>query len=628
MSQILDSVWSELYRATEYDPVKWSEEHMRPLGSSLGNRVDKEAYPWLWPILEAYASDDCWKIVVQASAQSGKTFAMLCCMGWRISEQPSNMIVALNTDDMSTKFARSRFNPMMDACGPVSAVLPERATGGRSRAAGDRLLKEVYFKNGTFLMIGAANESFLRSHSVKCVFGDEASDWEKGAIENAIARANTFGSAKKIWISSTPLNEGDGRGGEFAAEWKLGSQEVWSLGCLKCGELIPCQFRKVLTWNQSARNNDGTWNLDKVRRSVRLRCPKCGHKHKNTRENVAKMNRTGGYLAMNKDADEGVRSFRFNKISLLPSIHKWSQLVTDFLRAKEELDFGNEKPMQSFVNLHLGESWMVGGFDEKISVTTDRKNVRLGAKRWIRTAGVDVQSDHYWVVIRDWSADGDGNSVLRAFARCESPLEIELLLEKWKVGNPDNPRDRSNLKVGVDCAFNPEEVLPMCAAHGWMALRGDPSPGGWKRYDHQVKRRDGSLVDVVSRPYSQVKKASFGRRHQGIAYYMTINVADMGTLVLRLRSRQVRPVSPRWESPIEALGQWEKDYVRQIWARKIIKETDKKGRPIYYPQKRGRDDHAYSCEMYSLAIAVWAGVLIGDRRNTEILVEKGRKIAR
>lgn len=627
MSQLVDSAWSELYRPTEWDPVAWSVEHMRPLGSSLGNRVDKEAYPWLWEILRAYADPSVWKIVVQAAAQSGKTFAMLCCLGWRISEQPTNMLVALNTDDMTTKFARSRFNPMMDACGPVAAVLPERATGGRSRAAGDRLLKEVYFRNGTFLMMGAANESFLRSHTVKCVFGDEVSDWVPGSVENAIARANTFAD-KKIMFTSTPLNEGDGnRGDEFAREWKLGSQEVWSLGCVVCKKLIPCNFREVIKWDSLAKNSDGTWNLSKVRNSVRLVCPHCGHRHKNTRSNSEKMNRLGGYVAMNKEADPGVRSFRFNKISLLPSIHRWSQLVVDFLRAKEELDFGYEQPMASFVNLHLGESWMVGGFEEKVSVTTDRKNVQLGARRWIRTAGVDVQSDHYWVVIRDWSADGDGNSVLRAFARCESVVAIERLLEHWKVGNPDSPRDPRNLRVGVDCAFNPEEVLPMCAAHGWLAVKGDPNPGGWRRYDHQVKRRDGTVVDIVSRPYSKVKKASFGRRHRGLAYVMNLNVSDLGSLVLRLRHKQVRPRSPRWEVPVEALGQWDKDYIRQINARKIVKEVDSKGRIIYYPKKRGRDDHAYSCEMYSLSVAVWAGVVIADPRHTGVVVEKGRKVS-
>lgn len=284
--------------------------------------------------------------------------------------------------------------------------------------------------------------------------------------------------------------------------------------------------------------------------------------------------------------------------------------------------------MASFVTLHLGESWQAGALDEKVKVVTDKKNVQLGAKRWIRTAGVDVQVDHYWVVIRDWSADGNGNSVLRAFARCESQIELERLLEKWNVGKTGDPRDRRNLKIGVDCAYNPEEVLPMCAAHGWMALRGDSSPGGWKRYDHQVKRRDGSVVDVVSRPYSQVKKASFGRRHKGLAYYMSLNVADLGTLVLRLRDKKVRPRSPRWETPREALGLWEKDYERQIYGRRIKKEFDKRGRPVYYPEKTGRDDHAYSCEMYSLSIAVWAGVLIGDRRNTEVVIEKDRKIAR
>lgn len=625
MSLLIDSVWSGLYRPTEWDIVRWSENHMRTLGSSLGNRVDKEAYPWLWPILEAYASADCSKIVVQAAAQSGKTFAMLCCMGWRIAEQPTNMLVVLNTDDMASKFARSRFNPMMDACLPVSSILPKRETGGSGKRAGDRLLREVYFKNGKFLMMGSANESFLRSHTVKCLFGDECSDWEKGAIENAIARANTFVD-KKIWFSSTPLNEGDGRGGEFAAEWKLGSQECWSLGCVKCGKLIPCQFRKVIVWDQSARNNDGTWNLNKVRASVRLRCLHCGYLHKNTRSNLERMNRTGGYVSMNPEADAGVRSFRFNKISLLPSIHKWSQLVVDFLRAKEEFDFGNEGPMQSFINLHLGESWSVAGLSEDVKVVTDRKSVELGARSWIRTAGIDCQVDHFWVVIRDWSADGDGHSVLRAFARCDSVLEVERLLEKWEVGNPSNRGDRRNLRVGVDVAYNPEETLSMCADHGWMALRGDPSPGGFRRYDHQVKRRDGSVVDVVSRPYSEVKKASYGRRHQGIAYYMTINVADMGTLVLRLRNKQVRPVSPRWEAPAEALGDFRRDYERQINGRKIEREFDKRGRVIYYPKKKGRDDHAYSCEMYSLTIAVWAGVVIADPRNTDRVIEKNRKV--
>ena len=611
-----------VFKPRELDIKRWGSNHFRTRGSAFGSRLNLTSHPWLKEILDAYADPNVRRITVMSSAQCGKTTALLTLMAYRMCEDPANMLCAFNTDAQSTTFARTNFWPAMQSCEPVVAIMPDRSSGRKLRDSGDRLNRSVMFRDGNFLLIGASNESFLRSHSIKLAYGDEVSDWNPGAISNLEARTTTFAD-RKIFLCSTPLNYGEGKkGDEFERHWRQGTQETWHLGCLNCGELIPLRFRDVIVWDRDkAHIGDFEYNFHHVKTTARMVCPHCKHKHTNTAANIRSMNERGRYVSDNDEADGTHRSFRFNKLALPPSLSTWGDLAVRFLKANRELDlYGEEQPMADFLNLYLGESWSVEKMQAHRNLVSDDEVGLPKDADYIRAVGIDVQQDHFWVVIRDYAVK-NGDSVLRAFRKCDNETEIKQLLKEFNVGNPDNPRDPKNRAVAIDCAFEPDRVYRMAHENGWIAIRGDSHNVPWKSYSHVRKWRDGKRErqSIVKRPWNVIQKVALRGGSRKHCKLLVINTNSMGRIVCQLRDRTVRPLSPRWESPRRALGEYARDWTSQVEAKVIKRTMDNRGNHVTIVKNIKSEDHAFDVEVYALTIAVRSGVKIGSKENIEKL---------
>ena len=619
--KLASDAWAKsVYRPIERDIKRWGTTHFRTRGSAFGSRLNLTSHPWLKEIFDAYSDPTVSRITVMSSAQCGKTTALLTLMAYRMCEEPANILCAFNTDAQSMAFARTNFWPTMDACKPLQDIMPSRTNSKRTDKAGDRLNRSVIFRDGNFLLMGPSNESFLRSHSIKLAYGDEVSDWDAGAISNLEARTTTFAD-KKIFLCSTPLNYGEGKkGDEFHRHWLQGTQELWHLKCLNCGELIPPNFREVVKWDHDgALLGDFEYDFGKVKRSARMVCPHCKHKHTNTAINVRNMNDSGQYVKMNEEADGTHRSFRFNKLALPPALSTWGDLACRFLKANRELDlYGQEQPMAEFLNLYLGESWSVEKMQSTRQLVSDDEIGLPKDQSYFRACGIDVQQDHFWVVIRDYAMNGD--SVLKAYRKCSNELEIQLLLKEFGVGNPDNRLDPKNLAIGMDCAFEPDRVFKMCHSNGWLAVRGESASMQWKRYNHVKRWMDGKRQrqSIVKRPWDIVKKIAIGGKSRKYAKLVTLNTNDMGRLVCQLRDRTVRPTSPRWETSRKALGMFHNEWNAQVRSKVLKREIDNRGQHITVVKEIRKDDHAFDCEVYALTLAVRAGVQIGRKENLEI----------
>ena len=613
--------WDDaIFKPKERDIKRWGVKHFRTKGSAFGSHLNLESHPWLKGIFDAYADPTVSRITIMSSAQCGKTTALLTLMAYRMCEAPANMICAFNTDAQSMAFARTNFWPTMENIRVLKEVMPTRSTSRNLQKSGDRLNRSVVFKDGIFLLIGPSNESFLRSHSVKLAYGDEVSDWQPGAIANLEARATTFAD-RKIFLCSTPLNYGEGkRGDEFHRHWLQGTQEVWSMQCLNCGELIPPSFRDVIKWdNKGSIIDDFEYNFGKVRATTRMVCPECKHSHTNTAANVRKMNSGGAYVRTNSEADGTHRSFRFNKLSLPPTLSRWGDLAVRFLKSNRELDlYGNEQPMADFLNLYLGESWSIEKSQTTRQLVSDSEVGIPKDADFFRAVGIDVQMGHFWVVIRDYALNGD--SVLRAFRKCDNETEIKQLLKEFSVGNPDDAKDPKNRAVAVDCAFEPERVYRMCHDNGWIAIRGDSASMKHKKYSHVKKWHNGKrqVQSIVKRSWNVIQKVAIQGRSRKYARLLVINSNDIGRLVCQLRDRTVRPVSPRWETSRKALGDYANDWNAQIRAKVLKRETDNKGEHITVVKQIRKEDHSFDVEVYALTLALRAGVKIGRKENFEV----------
>ena len=605
MRLVSDEIWRRaVYKPKRLDIADWSVEHMVLPNSAFGKRIILERTPWIVPVMEAYVDPSVHTIICSASAQTGKTLSLICCLAWSLVEEPSSVIIGLNTEQMAGKFCRTIMNPYLNHCQPVVDVMPRKA--GRGNSGGGRLVDSITFESGNFLMVGPANDTFMRAWTARRLFGDEVAKWNSGGLANAIARTTTFPN-RKIMLCSTPLMEGEGaEGDEFAQAWKRGSRSLWAMKCLACGALVPCKFKECIVWSQEANRGDMDWDYEKVASSARLRCSKCGHLHEQTPSNVAKMNAGGAYIDLNRNPVKGIKSFRFNKISAHSSIDTWGSLAVKFLEGKKAMYEGDSQNYIDFFTLDLGEPFVLAedlGEAKMVFSAGGKKDGAVFEGKYLRTCGVDVQKGYWIAVVRDW--DENGNSVLREAARLESEPDILDLVGRWEIA--------PNF-VGIDCAFQRTQTLWFCAKNRFRGVQGYTGTGInaiWKKYNWQRKKADGT-TELLSRPFSPDKVEKMSRRRgvsRGRGKYIEMNSHAIGLLLCRLRDGRVNDV--RWETPekaVESIGKAE--YRRQILAVRTQNKLTPNNKRYQDLVNVSSDDHFFDAEKLSLMLAMRGGVII------------------
>lgn len=593
-------VWGAVvYRETEKDILKWSLRNYRPPNSAWGKRLLFDKSPWIAEVFRAYQDPACHTVVCMASAQTSKTTALLCCLLWSMCENPSSHIFGLPTEEMKEKFCRTVLNPVINLCEPVMANMPRRA--GNRNGRGTRLLDSIHWPDGNFLLALPATENAMRSWTSRRLWGDECAKFQPGGIANMFARAATF-QDRKIFLASTPRLQGEGaEGSEFADLWLQGTREVWAMKCLGvgCDALIPSNFKKSIVWDEKAKKGE-EWDYDRVAKTTRLRCGECGYEHVQTGSNIAEMNRRGGYVQINKTPIKGIRSFRFNKISVHNSIDTWGSLAVKFLEGKKEMYLGNSQPFIDFFNLDLGEPFLLSeDFGDAKVQFVEGDGTDLG-KVYLRVAGVDIQKDHRWIIIRDFAPNG--NSVLRYAGRLETREAMMDLVKQMEV---------SPNCVGIDCAYHRERTLLFCAEHGFVGYQGHQGHGVnavFKKWPHPRKRADDS-IEENDKPYSKQKRWSFGSRHRIKAKYIEANSTDMGVMLCRLRDGEMGQV--RWEVPdkaVKALGKAK--YHRQIKAVNVFPQIVAATKRRYWGLVNvSKQDHLFDAEKIGLTMALRGGVI-------------------
>ena len=564
---MLKDIFEQGYAPEDRAPVwAWGRDNLRLRESPFGKRFAIEETPWLKEPLEIFPDNRVREIVLVCCAQGGKTTSMQVAATWALAQQPGPTMLVLQTEDAAKKFARQRMLPMVLSCAPLAAQLPEDRH--------ERTTREVLFPNAT-LMIGAANESFLRAHSIRWLFCDEASDWKPGLLEQARARTTRFWN-RRHWISSTPLDAGS----DLERAFDAGDRREWHLACPSCAGLIPSDFN-LMRWDTTPETKpNGEWNYEAVRRTVRLVCPHCKAEHAHTDAAQRAMNAGGRYVRTNPSAPAHLVSFRFNALCLPPSVLSWADLVEQFLRAKREASRGYLAPLREFVTLRLAQFWRegeaIGG--EPIKADDYRPESDWPEEK-LRVLTVDCQLNlaDFWAVVRSWGADG--SSRLRAFARLQSFADIEALREKWGV--------KPHLTF-LDVGYERGRVLAACAQHGWAGLRGE----GAADYLHSVNGK------AVRRPYSPATREAAGGKSALVFRWSNPTVKDILHLLKTGRGAD-------WK--ICDIGPLAEHYSRQISAEYKREEQDKRGRPTLQ-WVRSRENHALDCECMSVVAACMAGL--------------------
>lgn len=202
--------------------VQWATENENPDAHIYTPKPFQEAW------LECFEDPYIEKIVLKKSARVGYAIFIDTAVGWIITNDPGNIMIAQNTENDAEKFATKEIGKLIKSCYPVS-----------ERMFGKNTSKEKSFLGGDLSIVWATSAGSFRMATIRYFFGDEVSGYPKNTdgegdpVDLGITRTETE-AKRKIVLGSTPKEAGTCR---ITEEFELTDQRYLYLPCPHCGHM-------------------------------------------------------------------------------------------------------------------------------------------------------------------------------------------------------------------------------------------------------------------------------------------------------------------------------------------------------------------------------------------------------
>jgi hypothetical protein len=550
---------------------EWFSKYVKVVDSPHGANYDINQTPWFKEIAEAVADNYNDEIVIVAPVGSGKTAFYEALIQWITSEEPGFTMVAMQTDQDAKDLWETRLSKAMKLCSPINNLWPKDRNAIRKGA--------VIFPHMSLLM-GGANLSNLQSKSCRWVIGDEVWLWKPGMLDEARGRTHDRWNARLLFVS---------QGGEEGTDWhntfKETNQCHFNWFCEECEK--PNKWSHSNIKYEKVRDTDDQYDLEAIKKSVYMECPHCKAKYKDDATTRRRLSFNSKYIPENERALSVKKGYTYTDYAVWWK--PWSKLVLRWIKASDEMKRGYIDPMKKLKQKRLADFWKDDFGDVKIKLlAADYKKADfLAGELWegelYRVMTVDVQRDHYWLVMRTWKADGTSRLLYEGkIATDEVIRDIQI---KYKV---------QDKLVFLDAQFDTGRVYDYCVKYGWTALHGHGNDG----FTHTKKR--GKRNIRVRKFYSKYELAQAPSGGQA-PYIFWSNEKIKDTLMI-LRAGQ----GMAWEVPEDV----SEDYKHQIDSevkREVINKATGQVSKRYVKIKK--DNHLLDCEAMQVAAAMMLNVL-------------------
>jgi hypothetical protein len=239
--------------------------------------------------------------------------------------------------------------------------------------------------------------------------------------------------------------------------------------------------------------------------------------------------------------------------------------------------------LRQFIQKRLAQSWVEPSETVTLKGATDAYRMKeyFNGEKWedenFRFMTVDVQQDHFWVVIRAWSIEG--KSRLLYEGKVDEWEGLRMLRSRMKV---------PNRCVFVDRGYRPEIVALECRKsvtaddpNPWNCLLGEESNG----YVTKIGKRR------VVKPHSSVQRA---RTTAGLywKYVKHSNLLAKDTLASLMRGE-----GAGWQIGVDH----SKEYEKQMQNERKVEVSPGKWR--YKVSKSWVGNHLWDCETMQVVAA-------------------------
>lgn len=525
--------------------------------------------------LEAIVDPRASLVFISASIQSCKTMCAEIALSYIVANMPGPTLWLDQTDADAKDQAEGRLHKLFDEIAPVRSLYPADRHKKRNQT--------IHFANGmTLWALGANNKTNLQRRSIRWLFGDECWRWPQGHMAEAEARVTAFGwLGKRIFFSQAGEADDDSD-----QKFRTTDMREWMFACPHCQERQPFAWTQV-EWDKDAKTPEG-WDFMRVRKSTYMRCKACDGRMEDTDNMRRTLNASAVFVPQNASAPPDAVGFHWNALATM----SWGALAEIYLRAKLNARAGDVSALKQFWQKRLAIPWREYVEDYKLEIVT--ASYRKG-EPWECAAGinrqgkvvppgsdgiryrlyvltVDVQQDHYYVVVRAWSETGSSRLIWHE--KVFQLSDIEAIQTKFLV----HP-----MLVFIDARHDTYNVYTACSKRGWTALMG---------HDKLTFAHRTASGKSIERFYSPVRAVALGTAKANMHYFSNLNIKDTLT---KLRRNQDPEAGPTWEVYDEA----DEDYRKQLESERRVKDGDKwRWKLIGH-----RDNHYWDCEVMQACAA-------------------------
>jgi phage terminase large subunit GpA-like protein len=618
----LETIWRAAFTTRDNRSITdWAHEHIKfGSDSPFPGLFDADNVPWTRRIYEAWQDPSVRQIIISGCPQlSGKTIAAQVCMAHTQVNDPSPMGFYADTNGKAERFEATRWRPMLDKC-PALADRVRTATKGRT-----------IFKDGSFLIIlGAEAEANRQSDTLRHIVKDEA--WRYGAgwgkqIDNRKEAFDRTGDWKTM-----ALGTGGTKGTEFSNDHASGTCEEWHVPCPHCGGMHDYKWDHSdggVFEKEDVMKADGSLDFRATGQTTHIKCPHCKQRIEYDREERARANLSGEWIATNEDADPSIVSIT---ISAFVVGKDWRDIMERWIRIGKGHNVGQKQALKDFIRFVLAQFWEDRPIVVKQEMVTgdytraDMLDGRMDGE-FTRLAAIDYQHglrgdrEHFWFVVRAYRADG--SSRLVDCGRVDEVADLDDRLIAAKVERVSNA-DHKSSRVTIDCAFKPDVIYEFCLRFNWVGVRGEDRDmrqnGG--QYLHKIPVKKGVEFRVYKN-FSDLKSGQIGvgrtSKYNGLyAPWRAINNQAIEDQLYELRSGKAMA----WEVPSDIMD-FCPEYGQHINTHAKLNvskdESHENYRWTLVGSQEQNPDHLYACEKYLVGKAIEADLVtdISEKQESE-----------
>ena len=366
----LSEVWSP---PPDYKINEWADAYrqLSPESSAEAGKWRTDRVPFQKEIMEVITDPAVEEVVFVKSSQVGATEILLNTIGYYLDQEPATIMCLQPTGNMARTFSKDRLAPMIRD----TARLKDKVKEAKARDSDNTVLHKKTTSGAQITITGSNSPSELASRPVRIILADEvdrypqSSGSEGDPLLLARARTKTFWN-RKIIMTSTPTIKGISR---IDLAYAKSDRRVYMCPCPECKQPQELKW-KLMSWPE---------NKPEL---ASLSCGNCGSIIPESKKMW--MLKNGFWEAQNP----GAKTVGFHISELYSPFRSWTEMVADFLVAKESPEL-----LKTFVNTSLGETYEEQGdeleADSLMHLCENYNHEAVPDDVLVLTCGVDTQKD-------------------------------------------------------------------------------------------------------------------------------------------------------------------------------------------------------------------------------------------